>query len=68
VRVIDDVSLTKYEDLEEGQCFKWSKDAENVLLKTDYEQDAVDLVDGEYYSDLCGEDVYPVEAEIHIIN
>lgn len=58
----------KFEDLDEGQCFKWSKGESGIMLKTDCDQDAVDLTDGEYYSDLCGEDVYPVNAEIHIVN
>lgn len=57
----------KFEDLDEGQCFKWSKNATCVWMKTDCEQDAVDLGDGEYLSNCCGEDVFPVDAEVHIV-
>ena len=58
----------KYEDVREGSCFKFSKDGTDVLMKTDFEQDAVSLIDGEYLSDLCGDNVFPVNAEVHIIN
>jgi len=54
-----------FADLNKGDCFEW---VNSVLIKTDYEQDAVDLVDGTVYSGICGEDVYPVNAEVHIID
>lgn len=58
----------RYEDVNVGSCFKFSKDDTNVFLKTDYEQDAVSVINGEYYSNLCGEDVFPVNVEVHIIS
>ena len=58
----------KFEELDEGQCFKMHIADTEVWMKTDYDQDAVSLIDGEYYSDLCEEDVYPVNAEIHILD
>lgn len=59
----------KFEDLEAGQCFKWNRSATtNIWMKTDYDQDAVDLGDGEYCSNLYGEDVFPVNAEVHIVD
>lgn len=71
MKIVNDVTEqkpVKFEDLDEGQCFRWSKGGSIILMKTNYDQDAVDLLDGEYYSDLCDEDVYPVDAEIHIVN
>lgn len=58
----------KFEDLPNGHCFRWDDVSFDILLKTDYEQDAVSLVDGEYYSNLCGEDIVPVNAEVHIVD
>lgn len=67
VNVKAEQESVKFEDLDEGQCFKWGKDDDEVYLKTDYEQDAVNLETGEYFSNLCGEDVFPVDAEVHVI-
>jgi len=39
-----------------------------ILMKVDDEQSAVDLLNGEFFSSLCGEKVFPVNAELHIIN
>ena len=58
----------KFEDLRPGECFRWSESVGDILLKTDYEQGAVSLMDGEYYCDLCGEDAFPVNTEVHIID
>jgi len=54
-----------FADLKQGDCFKWKG---SLLIKIDYEQDAVDLEDGVVYSDMCGEIVYPVNAEVQIID
>ena len=69
MKIVDEVTEqkpVKFEDLDTGQCFKWARSGSTVMLKTDCDQDAVDLTDGEYYSNLCDEDVYPVNAEVHI--
>ena len=56
-----------FEDLDEGACFWFAAETDaNIWMKTNYEQDAVDLTDGEYRSDLYGELVYPVNVELHV--
>ncbi|MCK5611630.1 hypothetical protein KAR91_57700 [Candidatus Pacearchaeota archaeon] len=58
-----------FEDLDKGACFWFSDETdENIWMKTNYEQDAVDLTDGEYRNKLCGETVYPVNIELHIFD
>ena len=58
-----------FEDLDEGTCFWFANETdENVWFKTDYEQDAVDLTDGEYRSDLCGQEVHPIDIELHVFD
>jgi len=54
-----------FEELEPGDCFRWKS---NLLIKTDCEQDAVDLEDGSTYSDMCKEQVTPVNTEVRIID
>lgn len=54
------IKTTKYDDLEPGDTFMYQ---ENLCMKSDYEQDAMCLVDGESFSNMCGEDVIPVNAE-----
>ena len=72
MKIVDnkaEVKLKKFEDLVNGQCFKWNISGNtDLLMKTDYEQDAISLIDGEYYSELCGDMVIPINAEVHIIN
>ena len=71
MKVVNDVKeqeAIKFEDLPEGHCFRWGVSTTDLLLKTDYEHDAVSLINGEYYFDLCDEDVFPVNAEVHIID
>ncbi len=58
----------KYEDVRIGTCFKFDKDSADIFMKTDYEQDAVSLIDGEYQYGLCGENVFPVNVEVHIVD
>ncbi|KKN71229.1 hypothetical protein LCGC14_0422720 [marine sediment metagenome] len=64
-----ELKSTLFEDLNEGDCFWFAAETDaNIWMKTNYEQDAVNLIDGEYGSDLCGEAVYLVNAEIHIVD
>ena len=54
-----------FADLDPGDCFRWAGD---LYVKADYEQDATGLLDGSALSEMCGEQVTPVNAEIQIID
>ena len=54
-----------YADLAAGDCFRYKGD---LLIKADYEQDAVCLTDGVAYNGMCGKIVIPVNAEVQIID
>jgi len=56
-----------YESLNATDCFRLQENDNDLWLKTDFDQDAVSLVDGEYISDMCGETVFPVAVELHVI-
>ena len=55
-----------FAELEPGDCFR-DEDGD-LLIKTDCEQDAVQLSNGIVYGGLCGDMVTPVNAEVQIIN
>ncbi len=56
----------KFEDLDEGQCFRWEN---SLLIKTNCGQDAVDLADGAVYSDMCKESgITPANVEARVID
>ena len=54
-----------YEKLNAGDCFRFENE---ICVKSDFEQDAIRLVDGQMLSDMCGEMVTPVNAEVQIID
>lgn len=55
-----------FEELKSGDCFR---DAEgDLMMKIDIDQDAVELSNGVVYGGLCGDQVTPVNAEVHIID
>ena len=64
--------IVKFEDVQTGECFRFadeyedSDDKAELCMKTDCDQDAVALATGQYYCDLCGENVIVFEAEIHV--
>lgn len=58
----------KYDNLDVGDCFRLKSDYQGLLVKTDYREGAVNLINGMYYNDLCGTDVYPVKVELHVIS
>lgn len=68
MRIKDKVEKDKvdFAELESGDCFR-DCDGE-LMIKTDWEQDAVSLEDGQVFSNWCGRAVTPVNAEVHIIN
>lgn len=67
MRVIknNEKNTVDFAELEPGDCFRW---ADSLLIKTDQEQDAVDLEDGVVYGDMCRKRVIPVNAEVQIID
>lgn len=58
-------NLVSFSKLKQGDCFRWSN---SILIKTDVEQDAVDLADGVVYSNMCDDMVTPINAEVQIID
>ncbi len=68
MKVKDKVQKDKvdFADLAEGDCFK--DDDGDICIKTDWEQDSVDLVTGAVYAGQCGHKVTPVNAEVRIID
>lgn len=54
-----------FAELESGECFRYQRD---LWVKTDYEQDAVCLQDGNVRADMCGEQITPINAEVQIID
>lgn len=54
-----------FSELGAGDCFRWHGD---LYVKSEFEQDAVGLADGYAISDMCGDAVIPINAEIHIID
>lgn len=54
-----------YGELEAGDCFRYR---EELYLKADFEQDAICLTDGSMLTDMCGDMVIPVNAEVQIID
>lgn len=67
MRVIEnnEKNTVDFAELKPGDCFRWG---DSLLIRTDYEQDAVDLEDGSTYSNMCGDQVTPVNAEVQIID
>lgn len=59
-------NVVDFETLNPGDCFK-DKEGD-IMIKTDWEQDAVMLRDGVVFSDQCGQMVTPIDAEVQIIN
>lgn len=54
-----------YTGLRPGDCFRYDGE---TCIKTRFEQDAVVLNTGEVWSDMCGNMVTPVNAEVQIID
>lgn len=52
-----------FDDVDQGECFEHGG---MILIKTDCDQDAVDLATGEVYGALCGEEVTLVKAKLII--
>ena len=52
-----------FSNVDVGECFEMDG---IVLIRTDYEQDAVALESGEVYSGLCGEEVTLIKAKLVI--
>jgi len=59
------LSETSFEDLGEGCCFIDNSNVLLIKLSEAGEQSAVSLADGQYYSDLCGSQVIPVDITIN---
>lgn len=53
-----------FADLEPGDCFRYEN---TICIKAEFEQDAIVLDSGEVWSNMCGNMVTPVNAEVHII-
>lgn len=58
-------NLVDFTDLGAGDCFRYMG---KLWIKTDYEQDGVCLTDGLVHTEMCGDMVIPVNAEVHIID
>ena len=54
-----------FADLDPGDCFRWDG---GLYVKSNCDQEAVSLVDGYALSEMCGEQVQPVNAEVQIID
>lgn len=54
-----------FAELEPGDCFRWDG---NLYVKSQFEQDAIGLVDGYAMEGMCGSQVQPVNAEVQIID
>ncbi|KKN69799.1 hypothetical protein LCGC14_0437450 [marine sediment metagenome] len=65
VRENNEKNLIDFADLDAGDCFRYEG---TVCIKTEFDQDAVTLGDGSVWSDMCGNMVTPVNAEVQIIN
>lgn len=63
VRNEKEIKEVNFADLNPGDCFEHEGD---LCIKSQYEQDAISLTDGEQYEDMCGDTVILVNAEIHI--
>lgn len=63
---VKDKDKVDFAELKTGDCFI-NYDG-SLMFKTNYKQSAVDLRDGCLYSGLCGGQVTPVNAEVHIVN
>jgi len=58
-------NLVDFTDLSVGDCFRYDG---QLYIKSDCDQEAVGLVDGNALSELCNTRVTPVNAEVHIID
>ena len=78
MKIVTKTRLSKpvinFEAVRKGQCFRFADEFKTLgikaelYMKTDYDQDAVELSSGSYYSGLCGEKVIVFDAEVHVIN
>ncbi len=50
--------------LNPGDCFRWN---DELYIKSDFNQNAVGLNDGHALTDMCGDMVTPVNAEVQIL-
>ena len=55
-----------FADLNVGDCFK--DDDGDIMIKTDWEQEAVHLATGIVYINQCERMITPVNAEVQIID
>ena len=65
MKILSATKRVDFADLGPGDCFRWLG---HLFIKANYKQYAVSLADGCTATDLCGEEVMPVNAEIQIID
>lgn len=58
-------NLVDFADLNAGDCFRYRG---QVYVKSQCNQEAVGLSDGDAQEEMCGNMVTPVNAEVHIID
>jgi len=62
---VNEKNTVDFAKLKPGDCFRY----EGVLcIKTEFEQDAIVLDSGEVWSNMCGNNVIPINAEVYIID
>lgn len=68
MRILENNEKNKvdFAELDAGDCFR-DCDGE-LMIKTDWEQDAVSLEDGQVFGNFCGKEVTPVNAEVRVID
>ena len=62
----EESTTVDFATLEVGTVF-YDSDGD-LIMKTDHEQDGVDLSTGAIYTDHCGDRVTPVRAEVQILD
>lgn len=66
IRKQNEKRTVDFATLKVGDCF-YDSDGD-LIMKTDHEQDGVDLSNGVIYTDHCGDMVTLVNAEVQIID
>lgn len=67
MRVIEnnEKNTVNFTKLKSGDCFRWRG---NLYVKSECDQEAVGLTDGDALENMCGDQVTPVNAEVQIID
>ena len=58
-------STVDFASIRPGRCFEYGS---CLYIKCNAKQQAVRMTDGAVYDDMCGQQVIPINAEVHIIN